>query len=137
MRNMGRELPLAESPVEDSKGTCDGRSQELVFITTEGTEKCSKLEARIGMATAKESLWDKVNQFSEQEARQLLDLLATEEWRLGRFPKAKLTREAIRVRLAGRQGFRVPPEGAGPFRKIEAIQCPGKPASELLISDRR
>jgi hypothetical protein len=89
------------------------------------------------MATAKESLRDKVDRLSEEEAREVLDLIATKESEPARSPRTKLTREGIRARLAGHPGFRVPPEDAPPFRRVQPINCPGVPASELLITDRR
>jgi len=89
------------------------------------------------MATAKESLRDKVDRLSEEEAREVLDLLATKEPEPASSPRKKLTREVLRARLAGHPGSRVPPEDASPFRRVRPINCPGVPASELLISDRR
>jgi hypothetical protein len=89
------------------------------------------------MATAKESLRDRVDRLSEEEAREVLDLIETKESEPGRSPSTKLTRETIRARLAGHPGFRVPPENAPPFRRVQPIDCPGVPASELLIADRR
>ena len=50
---------------------------------------------------------------------------------------AALTREVVRERLAGRAALRVPSANAEPFRKRKRIQCPGVPASEMLIADRR
>ena len=85
------------------------------------------------MATAKEDLRDKVDRLSEEEARKVLDLIAARE----RAADGKLTRDAIRARLAGDPGFRVPPQDAQPFRRVQPIHCPGVPASELLIADRR
>ena len=49
----------------------------------------------------------------------------------------KLTLDDIRARLAGIPGFRVPPADALPFREVQPIDCPGIPASEMLIADRR
>lgn len=89
------------------------------------------------MASAKESLREKVELLSEEEAREILDLITRRETGLGSPDKGKLTREAVRARLAGRPGFRVPPEDAPPFRRFKPMKCPGVPASELLISDRR
>jgi hypothetical protein len=89
------------------------------------------------MATAKESLRDKVDRLSEEEASEVLELIAAKEPGSAHSPGKKLTREDIRARLAGRPGFRVPPEDAPPFRRVRPIDCPGVPASELLIADRR
>jgi hypothetical protein len=89
------------------------------------------------MATAKESLRDKIDRLSEEEAREVLGLIAAKEPERAGSPGNKLTREAIRARLAGRPGFRVPAEDAPRFRRVRPIDCPGVPASELLIADRR
>ena len=89
------------------------------------------------MATAKESLREKVDRLSEEEAREVLDLIAAKATEQARSARKKLTREGIRARLAGRPGFRVPPDDAPPFRRVQPINCPGVPASELLIADRR
>jgi 16S rRNA C967 or C1407 C5-methylase (RsmB/RsmF family) len=89
------------------------------------------------MATAKESLRDKVDRLSEEEASEVLELMAAKEPGWAHSPGKKLTREDIRARLAGRPGFRVPPEDARPFRRVRPIDCPGVPASDLLIADRR
>jgi hypothetical protein len=89
------------------------------------------------MATAKENLREKVDRLSEEEAREVLDLIAAKELAPAPSPGTKLTREAIGARLAGQAGFRVPPEDARPFRRVEPIDCPGVPASELPIADRR
>lgn len=89
------------------------------------------------MATAKEVLQQKVEQLGEEEARQILDLMTARESPLGTSTKALPPRQAVRERLAGRPGFRLPPDDALPFRRFRPIQCPGVPASELLIADRR
>jgi hypothetical protein len=87
------------------------------------------------MATAKESLRRKVDQLTEEEALEVLGLIATKGSE--RAAGATLTREVVRERLADRAAFRVPPANAGPFRKRKRIQCLGVPASEALIADRR
>jgi hypothetical protein len=89
------------------------------------------------MATAKESLRDKVDRLSEEEASEVLELIAAKEPGSAHSAGKKLTREDIRARLAGRPGFRMPPEDARPFRRVRPIECPGVPASELLTADRR
>ena len=86
------------------------------------------------MATAKDSLRIKVDQLSEEEAQEILGLIATKR---AAGTGATLTREVVRERLAGRAAFRVPSTNAGPFRKRKRIQCLGVPASEMLIADRR
>ncbi|MGA3257767.1 MAG: hypothetical protein ABSE35_02725 [Bryobacteraceae bacterium] len=89
------------------------------------------------MATAKEDLRGKVDRLSEEEARKVLDLMAARQPQPARAPEGELTRDAIRARLAGKVGFRVPPGDAQPFRSVKPVHCPGIPASELLIADRR
>jgi adenylosuccinate lyase len=86
------------------------------------------------MATAKDSLRSKVDRLSEEEAQEILGLIAAKG---AAGTGATLTREVVRERLAGRAAFRVPPANAAPFQKRKRIQCPGVPASEMLIADRR
>ena len=86
------------------------------------------------MATARDSLRSKVDRLSEEEAQAILGLIATKG---PAGTGATLTREVVRERLAGRAAFRVPPANAAPFRKHKRIECPGIPASETLIADRR
>jgi hypothetical protein len=89
------------------------------------------------MPTAKESLRKQVDQLSEQDAQEILGLISARGLRPAAEKAAKVTREVIRQRLADRPAFRVPPADARPFRRRKRIQCPGIPASELLIADRR
>jgi hypothetical protein len=89
------------------------------------------------MATAREDLREKVDRLSEEEARKLLDLITARQPEPARAPEGELTRDAMRARLAGEAGFRVPPGDAKPFRRVQPICCSGIPASELLIADRR
>ena len=89
------------------------------------------------MATAREDLREKVDRLSEEEARKAPDLIAARPPEPARSPEGELTRDVIRARLAGKVGFRVPPGDAQPFRSVKPIHCPGIPASELLIADRR
>jgi hypothetical protein len=51
--------------------------------------------------------------------------------------RPKLTREELIRRAAGHPGIHAPDPNAPPFRRVEPIECPGIPASELLIRDRR
>lgn len=88
------------------------------------------------MATAKESLRSKVEQLSEEEAREILGLIATRSERMTG-AGVTLTWEAVRERLNGKAAFRVPVAGGAPFRRRRRIQCAGIPASEMLIADRR
>jgi len=89
------------------------------------------------MTSAKEALRKKVDQLSEEEALEVLRLIATKESGRTTGSGVCLTREVIRERLAGKPTFRLPPPGAAPRRMGKRIQCPGIPASELLIADRR
>lgn len=89
------------------------------------------------MATAKESLRKQVDQLSEEEAQEILGLIGARGSRAATSMKAELTREVVRARLADRPAFRVPTADAQPFRRRKRIHCPGIPASELLIADRR
>jgi len=89
------------------------------------------------MPTAKESLRKQVDQLSEEEAQYILGLISARGSRPATSMTAKVTREVVRERLADRPAFRVPPADARSFRKRKRLQCPGIPASELLIADRR
>ena len=93
-------------------------------------------DGRMEMPTAKESLRKQLDQLSEEQAQEILGLI-TRGFRAATSTTAKVTREVIRERLADRPAFRVPPADAPPFRRRKRIQCPGIPASELLIADRR
>jgi len=89
------------------------------------------------MATAKESLRRKVDQLSEEGARIVLGLIAAKAPELVAEAAPSMSREDVRERLAGKSAFRVPPAGRPAFRRRKRHQCPGIPASELLIADRR
>lgn len=89
------------------------------------------------MPSAIESLRKQVDQLSEDEAREILGLIRERGLRPDTSQTVQLTREMVRERLAGRPAFRVPPADAPPFRSRKRIQCPGTPASEQLIADRR
>lgn len=89
------------------------------------------------MGSAKESLREKVEELSEEEARRVLDLLGTGEVDFARPRKTELTREVVAERLRGRPGFGLPEENAPAFEKFEPIETTGIPASKLLIADRR
>jgi hypothetical protein len=90
------------------------------------------------MATAKDSLRNATDQLSEDDAREVLELVRTKTASTSapRKPKA-LTREELIKRAASQPGIHPPDPNAPPFRKVEPIECPGIPASELLIRDRR
>ena len=89
------------------------------------------------MASAKESLVRLLEQLYEEEARRVLELIGMREARLPWSKETPSTREILIQRLAGKPGFRVPEPNAPPFRKFVPIECPGIPASKLLITDRR
>ena len=89
------------------------------------------------MATARDSLRSKVDRLSEEEAQEILSLIAAKRPDPAAAPAAQLTWEVVRGRLAGKAAFRVPPANAAPFRKHKRIECHGIPASETLIADRR
>ena len=89
------------------------------------------------MATARDSLRSKVERLSEEEAQEILGLIAAKGPDPAAGPGARLTWEVVRERLAGKVAFRVPPANAAPFRKHKRIECHGIPASETLIADRR
>jgi hypothetical protein len=80
------------------------------------------------MPSAKQLLHEKIDQVSEEDAREVLELLRT---------KKNPTREELIRRAAGHPGIHAPDPNAPPFRRVEPIECPGIPASELLIRDRR
>jgi hypothetical protein len=86
------------------------------------------------MATVKEILIQEVERLSEEDARRVLALLRETDGVVGR---PELTREELIRRATGRAGIRPPNPNARPFRKVKPITCPGVPASELLIRDRR
>ena len=80
------------------------------------------------MPSAKQLLHEKIDQVSEDEAREVLEL-----FRIKKNP----TREDLIRRAASHPGIHAPDPNAPPFRRVEPIECPGIPASELLIRDRR
>jgi hypothetical protein len=82
------------------------------------------------MPSTKELLIEQVNRLSEEDARELLDLVKSR-------PKKPLTRQELIKRATGLPGIRVPDPDAPPFEKFEPIKTRGIPASELLIRDRR
>ena len=89
------------------------------------------------MNSAKEILVQEVGRLSERDAQEVLDLLRTKKPG-GATPEGlQITREELIRRAAGHPGIHAPDVNARPFRKVEPIECPGIPASELLIRDRR
>ena len=89
------------------------------------------------MNSAKEILVEEVARLSEKDAQEVLDLLRTKKPGLVTPKKLQLTREELIKRASGHPGIRAPHPNALPFRKIEPLECPGMPASELLVRDRR
>ncbi len=88
------------------------------------------------MASAKEILVQEVTRLSEEDAGRVLELLRAAKT-TGAKETPELTREELIRRAAGLPGIRPPDPNAPPFRKVTPISCPGIPASELLIRDRR
>ena len=89
------------------------------------------------MTSVRELLVREVERLSEEDAREVLDLLKRKQAAGIRLQKPKPTREDLIQRLADHPGIRVPDPGAPPFEKLERIRTRGIPASELLIADRR
>jgi hypothetical protein len=89
------------------------------------------------MTSAKEILVRELERLSEEDAREVLELLRTKKTSAVTPERPKLTREELIRRAAGHPGIHAPDPNAPPFRKVEPIECPGIPASELLIRDRR
>jgi len=88
------------------------------------------------MASAKEILAQEVERLSDEDAARVLELLRSTK-AVGAKARQELTREELIRRATGRPGIRPPDPKAPPFRKVRPIECPGIPASELLIRDRR
>jgi DNA topoisomerase VI subunit B len=88
------------------------------------------------VTSVKELLVQEVERLSEEDAREVLELLRTKRT-TAVTERPKLTREELIRRAAGHPGIHAPDLNAPPFGKVEPIECPGIPASELLIRDRR
>jgi 16S rRNA C967 or C1407 C5-methylase (RsmB/RsmF family) len=89
------------------------------------------------MTSAREFLVREVERLSEEDAREVLELLKRRQ-AAGIGPATgKVTREDLLERLAGNPGIHVPDPDAPPFEKLEPIATRGIPASQLLIADRR
>ena len=89
------------------------------------------------MTSVKQLLVQEIERLSEEDAERVLGLLRTKHTPAVTPERPKLTREELIKRAAGHPGIHPPHLNARPFRKIEPIECPGIPASELLIRDRR
>lgn len=89
------------------------------------------------MTSVRELLVREVERLSEEDAREVLDLLRRKQAAGIGLQKPKPTREDLIQRLAGHPGIHVPDPGAPSFEKLERIATRGIPASELLIADRR
>jgi hypothetical protein len=89
------------------------------------------------MTSIRELLVREVERLSEEDAREVLDLLKRKQVAGIGLRIARPTREDLIQRLAGHPGIHVPDPGAPPFEKLERIATRGIPASELLIADRR
>jgi hypothetical protein len=89
------------------------------------------------MTSVRELLVREVERLSEEDAREVLDLLRRKQAAGIRLQTPQSTREDLIERLEGRPGIHVPDPAAPPFEKLERIATRGIPASELLIADRR
>ena len=81
------------------------------------------------MSTVKESLRNRIDLLSDEEARQVLEFAQ----RLRERNDVSLTLK----RLACDPAFKVPSEGSGAFHIVEPIRGKGIAASRLLVEDRR
>jgi hypothetical protein len=81
------------------------------------------------MTQAKELVREALERLSDGEAEEILAHVREIE--------QQRDRAAIRERLAGDPTFRAPAPGARPFHPFEPVPVTGKPASEMLIEDRR
>jgi hypothetical protein len=93
---------------------------------------------RSTMATSvKEMLLREVEGLSEQDAREVLELLKSKRASGVGPDRPALTRAELIKRAGGHPGIHVPDLNAPPFEEFDPVPCPGIPASELLVSDRR
>lgn len=89
------------------------------------------------MASVRELLLREVERLSEKDASEVIELLKRKKPTEITPEKPEVAREELIRRAAGHPGIRVPDPNIPPFEKFEPIECPGIPASELLIRDRR
>jgi len=87
------------------------------------------------MAPARQSLLEAVGHLTEEQARQVLEVIE----RMGASAPEQdaLTHRRVLDRLAGDPSFTVPAQAPGPFEDFEPVDSRGIPASQLLIADRR
>jgi hypothetical protein len=99
----------------------------------------STCRGRQGPVTSvKDLLVREVGRLSEEEAREVLELVKKRTiTAVGAQKRRGLTREDLIKRAAGRPGVGLPDPEAPPFEKFERIETRGIPASKLLIADRR
>ncbi len=81
------------------------------------------------MTSIKESLRNTIDQLNEEEAQQVLDFVQRLRKQTGVSPTLR--------RLISDPSFHIPKSRLGGFRSVEPIQGRGKPASALLVEDRR
>jgi hypothetical protein len=89
------------------------------------------------MTSVRELLVREIERLSDENAREVLDLLKRKQATGIGLQMPKPTREDLIERLAGHPGIHVPDPEAPPFEKLERIATRGIPASEMLIADRR
>ena len=89
------------------------------------------------MTSAKEMLVQAIARLSEEDAREVLAVVKKRKSAAIAQQNPKLTREDLIKRVADYCGIRAPDPKAPPFEKFEPMDCPGIPASELLVRDRR
>ncbi len=81
------------------------------------------------MTQAKELVREALERLSDDEAEELLAHIREIE--------RQRERVAILNRLAGDPTFSLPAPDGRPFRRFEPVPVKGRPASELLIEERR
>ena len=89
------------------------------------------------MTTAKEILAQELEHISEEDARDVLELVRAKKSSTDIKERQVLTREELIRRAARQPGIGLPDPDAPPFEQIVPIETRGIPASELLIADRR
>ena len=82
------------------------------------------------MSLVKESLYSTIEALSDQEARQVLELIQ-QLWKKERGVSQTMKR------LVSDPSFEIPSRAHRPFRSVEPAQGKGIAASRLLVEDRR